>query len=332
MRRIIVSAVNSFDNFIAHSLVNLGIEKKSLISLLFHAIVQNDDELKSGLIKPNYVVSSNFLSNIIEYFLSNGYVFITPHEIIRGLNEDKKYVLLNFDDGYFNNTIALSILEKFKVPATFFISSSFVENYKSFWWDVIYRERIKRNTPSEKINEEFKSLELRKINFIENYLVENFGIKSMDPVCDIDRPFSFSELKNFSENNLVTLGNHTSNHAVLTILERHEIIEEFTACRKFLKSISDKSPEIISYPMGWFNQAIAELSKEYGFKLGFTVNEQKNYFPLKIDSIDALLLNRFTPLSCNDMKNQLLDYRTDFHIKKVIKRIFYNKVITSKTK
>ena len=43
---------------------------------------------------------------------------------------------LTFDDGYVDNyTTAKPLLEKHHLPATFFISTYFLQNGQPFWWD-----------------------------------------------------------------------------------------------------------------------------------------------------------------------------------------------------
>ena len=41
--------------------------------------------------------------------------------------------MLTFDDGYYNNHLALPVLEEFDVPALFFISTNHVKQQKCFW-------------------------------------------------------------------------------------------------------------------------------------------------------------------------------------------------------
>lgn len=72
-------------------------------------------------------------------FLINNYSIITTHELARQLDSGKiknRSVALTFDDGYLDNYIvAKPLLEKYSVPATFFITDSYITNKQSFWWD-----------------------------------------------------------------------------------------------------------------------------------------------------------------------------------------------------
>lgn len=321
MRRKGIQLLDKADRLYARNLVRLGIEKKSVIALLFHGLVEDEKDLESGLIKPDYVVTSQFFEHTVSYFLSKGYIFIRPQDLINGVAENQKYILLTFDDGYYNNKLALPILEKYNVPANFFIASYYVENNKSFWWDVLYREHVKKIGNTNDLPGIFTSLERTRIGDIESILIEKYGNDALKPVGDIDRPFTTEELKEFASHELISLGNHTSKHAVLSILEQDEMQEEFKNCQRFLDQNTNDYLPIISYPMGYYNREIADFSRKFGFRLGFTVNERKNYFPIEMNTINAMLLNRFTPLHCKNWNRQLLDYRTDYTIKKGLKKL-----------
>jgi peptidoglycan/xylan/chitin deacetylase (PgdA/CDA1 family) len=49
-------------------------------------------------------------------------------------------VCVTFDDGYLDNLqIAKPILERFLIPATFFLTSGYLEGDREFWWDALER-------------------------------------------------------------------------------------------------------------------------------------------------------------------------------------------------
>src|SRR5437879_8307877 len=87
----------------------------------------------------------------IKHFQGQGYRFVSPRQILEGLQRGGKHVLLTFDDGYFNNLRALRVMEEFNAPAVFFVSSDHVGEGKAFWWDVAYREGRKRGRAEEEI-------------------------------------------------------------------------------------------------------------------------------------------------------------------------------------
>ncbi|CAN5331909.1 hypothetical protein BH23BAC3_BH23BAC3_32660 [soil metagenome] len=71
--------------------------------------------------------------------LKNNFSVVSTDELVRQLNAKKirnRSVAITFDDGYLDNFItAKPILEKYSIPATFFITDSYLGNYQSFWWD-----------------------------------------------------------------------------------------------------------------------------------------------------------------------------------------------------
>jgi peptidoglycan/xylan/chitin deacetylase (PgdA/CDA1 family) len=52
----------------------------------------------------------------------------------------RRSVVITFDDGYRDNlTAAKPILERFHIPATFFLSSGYIQGHREFWWDELER-------------------------------------------------------------------------------------------------------------------------------------------------------------------------------------------------
>src|SRR5690606_1573250 len=52
----------------------------------------------------------------------------------------KNKIAITFDDGYLDNfTVAKPLLEKYGLPATFFITSCNLDGQKEFWWDELGR-------------------------------------------------------------------------------------------------------------------------------------------------------------------------------------------------
>jgi len=51
-----------------------------------------------------------------------------------------KSVALSFDDGYADNLhTALPLLEKYELPATFFLTTGYMNQKREFWWDELER-------------------------------------------------------------------------------------------------------------------------------------------------------------------------------------------------
>jgi peptidoglycan/xylan/chitin deacetylase (PgdA/CDA1 family) len=283
--------IKKVTQFVNPILLKLNNENGNLLVYYFHGIYENEAQKKLNHVDPQNNLTKTQLIAFIDYFLSNNYQFIKPEQISEGLPKDKKYILLTFDDGYFNNTLAIDILNKYKIPATFFLTTKNIVKQESFWWDVIFKYRIKNHVPLKKIREEQSFLKGFKYSFIDNYISENFGSSATKPWSDIDRPLTVEELRTISQNSLVTIGNHTHNHTILTVYDREEIKDQFHRSNEILCDITGYKPKFIAFPNGNFNFEILEECKEEGFNITFSTIEKSNRLPIKFNSA-VMNLNR----------------------------------------
>ena len=167
--------VRAADAAIARVYLSFCRERDALISFLFHSLFRDEREMALNLVDPLERTTVASFRQLIEYYLRNGYRFIGPADLLGGLGAGGKYALLTFDDGYYNNTLALPVLEELGVPAVFFISTDHVRENKCFWWDVLYRERAARGVPARRIYREAVSLKSLRTEEIEARLVDWFG-------------------------------------------------------------------------------------------------------------------------------------------------------------
>jgi peptidoglycan/xylan/chitin deacetylase (PgdA/CDA1 family) len=198
---------------------------------------------------------------------------------------------LTFDDGYFNNILAIKILNEYKIPATFFITTKNILSHESFWWDVVFKYRIREGITLKKIREEQSYLKKFKYNFIDNYLIEHFGADATKPWSDIDRPLTIDELKIISQDPLVTIGNHTHNHTILTLYNAEEITDQFRKSTNIFSEIIGLEPKFIGFPNGNFNPEILEICKKEVFSIAFSTIKKVNKLPVKSDNT-IMNLNR----------------------------------------
>ena len=304
--------VRTADSVIARAYLAMFRERNSLMSFLFHSLFRDEQEIRRNMVDPLERTTVSKFRQLIEYYQEHGYRFVSPPDLIAGLPPDGKYALITFDDGYFNNSLALPILKEFNVPATFFISTNHVLQNKSFWWDVLYRERIAQGAPPRTVYHEaidMKSMETEKI---EKELTARFGPKAFTPRSDIDRPFTPNELREFAGNPHVHLGNHTANHAILTNYDGRHVRQQIQDAQDSLQEMTGKTPTAIAYPNGAHNDDIVKASGELGLKVGFTVRPEKHALPLAADGTDLLRLGRFCPHNDNSMVSQCRTYRSDF--------------------
>lgn len=308
------SLVRSTDDAVARVYLSLFRERAGLISFLFHSLFRDEAEIARDLVDPLQRTTTAQLRQLITYYLSHGYRFVNPDQVLDGLAPGGKYVLLTFDDGYFNNSLALPILDEFGVPALFFISTNHVRQQKCYWWDVLYRERMARGATKAQAYREALSMKGLQTEQIEEKLVQLFGPGAMEPRGDIDRPFSAEELRDFARSPNVYLGNHTANHAILTHYTTEQARDQVLSAQEAVGAMTGKAPIAISYPNGAFNAEIVQMCRQAGLKLGFTVRSGKSPLPIDERSPGLMELKRFIPHGDAPMGVQCKTCRSDISL------------------
>lgn len=189
----------------------------ALIVLMFHGLFKDEAEAFSGDVDPYQPLTGDDLATLIACFQNAGYKFISPADLEAPLQSSDKRVLLTFDDGYANNLRALPIMQRFNVPATFFVASGNVASGEPFWWDVLYRERHLRNTPKPQMVAERQKLKSLNNSEIKAHLRSLFGSDAFTARSDADRPMTVDNLKTLASDPLATVGNHSVDHGYAMI-------------------------------------------------------------------------------------------------------------------
>jgi len=296
-------------------------EEGTLLSFLFHGLFENDEEVRSGMLDPQQGVTVEMFRAFLEHFQGQGYRSISPRQILEGLEPGGKYILLTFDDGYFNNLRALPAMEEFNAPAVFFVSSDHVREGKAFWWDVAYREGQKRRKTEGEIGEAVAGYKRMKTEEVEFDLKKEFGKDALRPVDDLDRPFTPSELREFAEHRLVSIGNHTKNHAILTNYSLAEAREQIQGAQDAIQEMTGKIPEMISYPNGNSSTQIEQAAQDAGLQLGVVVRRGKNRLPLKTGAHEAMSLKRFILWGDREIEAQCRTSRANISLYRLLESL-----------
>jgi peptidoglycan/xylan/chitin deacetylase (PgdA/CDA1 family) len=101
------------------------------VVLMYHQILEPEIDPWNLSVNP-----SNFEKQM--HMLKKSGLVVSIEDLTEQVEEKKlrPSIVLTFDDGYVDNFLAAKpILEKFEVPATFFISSKHIGIKKEFWWD-----------------------------------------------------------------------------------------------------------------------------------------------------------------------------------------------------
>jgi len=301
------------DQLLSSIQLRLGERKGSLLAVFFHGIFSDQDECELDLCYPQQRTTVDHLDRTVQYFKETCHQFVTPRDIIEGLDPDGRHVLLTFDDGYYNNIKALPILEKHNVPALFFVVAGLVETGRPFWWDVLYRVWRAQQMPMERACSEIGNKIAQRSEVLEKCAMEVANVSELRPVGDVDRVFTPAELRSFAAHPLVHIGNHSWMHEYLPLYSAAEISQNIEHTQQQLESMTGKKSLAIAYPYGAINPEVLRAAASAGIELGFTTQARKSYHPATRDPLARLSLGRFVvwgnqpiPPQCGRMRSDIM--------------------------
>ncbi|MDQ2178490.1 polysaccharide deacetylase family protein [Marinifilum sp. D714] len=206
---------------------------------------------------------------IIGFLLSKGFRFISEEEYFQIINGEKdvegRTAFVSFDDGWKGNLKLIPILEKYQIPATFFIPVRPVMT-GNFWWEYVAKV-VEENKELKSVEELKKLPNARRMQLIRGAAVR----------YDLKRScIELSELKRLNENPLITIGSHTYHHPITIKCSDEELDFEYRESKKTLEEWLSVEINSFSFPNGDYNQRDLALLKKYNYKMAFTVNPELN--------------------------------------------------------
>ncbi len=270
------------------------LKKDTLLILVFHGVVE-----KSNYQIRNYNrkhLEKDYFFQIISELKKRGSSLSMDQVIYHHKNQvpyPENAFAITFDDGFENNySIVAPILVDLKIPATFYLTTDFIDNNTMSWIDRIEhclegvdsgvlkfgwsKKQWLLNSSKEKI----KTLEE-----IRKQVKQNSDIRADKLVIDIykqlkmpeafssnepiDKKMNWQQVKELLSNNLFTIGGHTHSHAVLSFLDQNKLKEEVKNSLWLIEEKTGVATIHYSYPEGQahhYNQKVIDILKENGIK------------------------------------------------------------------
>ncbi|MFC1709272.1 polysaccharide deacetylase family protein [Candidatus Omnitrophota bacterium] len=284
-------------------------KKNSGQIICYHSVSSNGYYHKKE--SPDEYLKANFERQI--KFLNKQFKIaslkITTEELRNNKPLKPRTLGIIFDDGYRDNlTLAFPLLKKLNIPATFFITTGFIDNKLIPEFDKI--AFIVRNTKKQKLRIEALGT---------SYLLETDQEKQA-AILDIDTKTKELEAKKRSEiinsmsltlevlpekeindnlcmrreqivklnNDLTQIGSHGHTHKKLTKMPLQQAREEITISKIKLEEIIKEPIILFSYPFGEYNKDIQNILIETGYVCGIGKDKGRNF-----GKNDLLQLRRF---------------------------------------
>lgn len=272
--------------------------------LLYHSVFNNiPDDMHGGL--------DNVTTDILyeQIYKLKKHFDVIPLDDYVTLKNKKGYSCITFDDGY--KSVVDNGLEVFKslnVPVTIFINTCTLKN-KIFWRDKV------RFILSNNLVDEFQrfSNKIQHLNDMDFYrYTKNKSNNSIIVESEIDKFLKKKninlKLKHYGVNlendlikhDLITYGNHTHSHYVMSSLTYEEQYSEISNAKNILDKYDLNISNVFSLPFGGdkdFNSNTVKALKDLGYKSMLMSKDYLNFLKdQKVDG-DLMFLDRFMPMN-----------------------------------
>ena len=278
-----------------------------LSTLIYHRVLKQPDALLPGEVD---AVSFEWQMNV----LAQHFNVLPLSEAVERLKKKslpKRAVCVTFDDGYADNAeVALPILKKHGVPATFFVATGFLNG--GMMWNDRVTEAVRhaqgnimdlsslglgKHAISDKQSRFFsiKKLLGELKYFAPDERLEKVGeiIKSLGTPLSQDFMMSHAQVKTLSQQGM-SIGAHTVNHPILQKINSDKAYQEIADCRDLLKDLVGHPIDLFAYPNGKPNQDYGEIHIQHLKDLGFT-SAVTTAWGVSTALTDVYQLPRFTP-------------------------------------
>ncbi len=249
--------------------------------LVYHGI----DEVGNTKINSRFI-SKRYFEKQIAYFRNHFNVISLEDYFLGKFKKDTFNIAITFDDGYANNlTYALPILEKYQVPAAFFITGILDYGSDILWPDlvdlcqleftgplVINGLRFSKNRKGILVSDKGISLkqyckdqDLKFIEEVVRLLEAQQAFKKNKSLEVYWKQLSHEEIKKLSQSNLVTIGSHGYTHSSLGKILLEDACSEVSLSKKYLENLLQREINSIAFPDGSYSPELVECCIQQGF-------------------------------------------------------------------
>lgn len=213
-------------------------------------------------------------------FLKKHFKIISLGQLLKKIDSGetlRNQIVLTFDDGLKNNAVhAYPLLRQYNVPATFYVCPGLIESGE-WLWNHEARERL-RSLPAmeivklastwgcgselEEIVNWLKGLDiLTRLNAERQIRDLTANFKPSEAQHNAFDMMSWDDLRSLDEK-LITVGSHTTFHAIAQALTKVNLAGEVVKSRKFLEDKLDRSIRHFCYPNGDFDRDTINAVKQ----------------------------------------------------------------------
>jgi len=282
--------------------------------LIYHQVLPKPD-----VMRPYEVAADLFEQHLI--LLSENFTVLTLEDAISRLEAGtlpRNPAVITFDDGYENNaSVALPLLQKYQLPATFFIASDFL-NGGAMWNDKVIEtvrhckgdtlsldwlpgrsfdissEHARCKSASDLLKE-FKYLPFdKRLEAVDKFVGDSLDLSRF--------MMTDAQVKELYDAGM-EIGGHTCSHPILAKLSDQEAYTQIKENKNYLETLLNTQLSSFAFPNGrpdtdFYSNTVAQVKKtgyKYAVSTSYGVSDKRS---------DRFQLPRFTPWR-NDKKGFL---------------------------
>lgn len=257
-----------------------------IASLMYHGVTRNPAS-------PMVLDAHTFENHVA--WLAKNYEIVSPDILVSEPQPGRRArVTLTFDDGFRNNfEFAAPILKRFRVPATFFVSSRHSHQGEYLWFAYFraleghfrWKKFLLRGEPQD-MSSWHRSKTLLRLgqwllsltphpSAMYQVLREEFpAIEEFVPADRINAEYAgmtAEHIAALASDPLFTIGVHTVDHPLLSRCETPVAVHQIGANAQWLESLTGRPCRWIAYPGGDYSRDTLHLCREMGLVGGFAV-------------------------------------------------------------
>ena len=282
--------------------------KHKRLIITYHGVSLRNQNRING----RHLLSDQFEKHLI--YLKKNFDVVSLETICemkrKNITAGRRTLALTFDDGFLNNLqVALPLLERYQLPATFFCCSINLEDetyiHPSDFLDLIHA--AVSDTVQVKINEKifvkhehnlicpedgmtayqfinslsYHDWKMTLLNLSMSYPRERIT-RGVDE--EVYKLFNTEHLRRIASSPIASVGSHCHSHVNIKMLSRNEMKEQFDNSEMLLEKYSGRPVNALAYPYGYYNKEAMELAIGQGYKYLFAAGDveeefKENIFP-----------------------------------------------------
>ncbi len=283
--------------------------------LIYHRVFPEIDELH-----PGEVTAESFDSHLCA--LKNAFNVLPLDEAVARLrlaSLPSRAACITFDDGYADNaSIALPILQRHGLQATFFIATAYLNGGRMFNDTVIHAIRHSRDSSIDLSRLELGEHDLstveakrraigailNKIRYLplaqRNDTAEELARLATDVPLPTDLMMDTRQIQELARAGM-GIGGHTASHPILAKLDKAAVSREISEGKDYLEALLGSKISLFAYPNGRLGMDYLPEHADILRKLGFAAAVTTQWGAAR-QSSDIFQLPRFTPYTNNILR------------------------------